>query len=116
MSIRSRALKDRRSSSRVVELMDCRFTHEDSSHKGVIVDFSQKGAKLSSQYQIPTGDTIEITVPSEHLEKKIKLSGRATRSTRVATDHGLKYRTVIQFTHTPLDLLNLLTKINAKYM
>ena len=116
MPIQSRMSQDRRSSSRVVELLDCLFTYGDSIHNAVIVDLSQKGAKLSSRCRVPTGDTIEITIPLEDLKKKIILSGKVMRSTRVATDHGLKYRSVIRFSHTPLDLLSLLAKLNAKYM
>jgi hypothetical protein len=116
MPIRSRALKDRRSSSRVVELLNCSFTYGDSSHNAVIVDLSQHGALLSSRFRVPAGDTIEINVPQKYPEKNIILSGKATRGTRVTTDHGIKYRTVIQFTHTPLDLLSLITRLHAKYM
>jgi hypothetical protein len=82
----------------------------------VVVNLSQTGAMLSSGFQVPAGDTIEITIPTEDLDKNIKLTGKATRSTRVTTDHGIKYRTVIQFTHTPLGLLNLLSKLHSRYM
>ena len=115
MAIQSRVSQDRRSSSRIIERLDCLFSYEDSAHKAVIVNLSQKGATLSSGTRIPTGDIIGITIPTEQLNKKIKLSGKVMRSTRISNDHGLKYRSVVQFSHTPLDLSNLVAKLYAKY-
>ena len=115
MAVRSRVSQDRRSSSRVIELLDCLFTYEDSAHKAVIVNLSQKGATLSSRIRVPTGDIIRITIPTEQLNKKIRLSGKVMRSTRISTDHGPKYRSVVEFSHTPLDLSNLVAKLYAKY-
>lgn len=115
MAVQSRVSQDRRSSSRIVERLDCLFTYEDSAHTAVIVNLSQKGATLSSGTQIPTGDIIRITIPTEKLNKNIKLSGKVMRSARISTDHGLKYRFVVQFSHTPPDLCNLVAKLYAKY-
>lgn len=107
---------DRRSSSRVVELLDCSFTYGDESHSAVIVDLSQNGAMLSSRCRVPIGDIIGINIPLEDVKKKLTVNGKVMRSTRVATDHGLRYRSVVQFGHTPLDLVILVAKLNAKYV
>ena len=116
MNVRCRIPKDRRSSSRVVELLNCHFTYRDSTHKAVMVNLSQKGALFSSRFQVPKGETIDIAIQTNQLQKKLTLRGIVERSNRVTTDHGIMGRFFVRFGHTPLDLLVLLARLNAKYM
>lgn len=114
MVFKSRVPQERRRCSRVVELLNCQFTHGDSTYSAVIVNLSQKGALLSSRSEVPIGSSIEITIASEDPGKKIMVGGKVMRSTGVATDHGRMFRFVIRFSYTPLDILKLLAKLNAK--
>ncbi len=116
MTVQSRISKDRRSSSRVVEILDCHFRCGDATYSAVILNLSQKGALLSSRFEVPTGKTVEITVHSEHLNKNLILKGIVERSNGVWTEFGPLKRFVVRFSHTPLELLRLITKLNAKYM
>ncbi len=114
MTVHSRISKDRRSSSRVVELLDCYFRCGDSTYSAVILNLSQKGALLSSRFEVTKGKTVEITIHSEHLNRKLMLNGIVERSNRDWTECSQLKRFVVRFSHTPLDLLNLLGKLYAK--
>ena len=113
MVIRSRASQDLRGNSRVIALMNCRFTHQDITYDAVVVDLSQKGAMLSSDFLPPTGSNVSITIQSNPLKKELLLSGKVTRGTTVGTDQGKKGRFVVHFGQYPIDLINLLSKLHS---
>jgi hypothetical protein len=112
MTVRSRVPQDFRRSSRAIALLECKLTYEDSEHNAVIVDLSQKGALISSPFLPPADSVVALTIQSKHLKKELKLRGKVTRSTKVNTDHGPRGRYVVNFNHTPLDLISLLTKLH----
>ncbi|RPJ13510.1 MAG: PilZ domain-containing protein, partial [Desulfobacteraceae bacterium] len=108
---RSRVFRDQRENSRIIALLDCRFIHNNLAYDAVIVDLSQKGAKLSSKFMPPAGSEIVTTIRSNQLENELKLYGKVLRGARVMTDHGNMGRFVVRFHNTPLDLISLLGKL-----
>lgn len=85
---------------------------KEETYDAVIVDLTQKGALLSSDFLPPTGENISITIPPKLLKKELLLSGKVTRGTMVMTDQGQKGRFVVHFGQYPLDLISLLAKLH----
>ncbi len=111
MAIRSRATQDRRGISRVIARMDCQFVHEGVSRDAVIVDFSLKGAFLSSKYLPPKGAHVTVTVQPPHVKKALVLEGKVIRGNQGMSEYGEMGRFGIQFSHSSLDLIELINKL-----
>ena len=113
MVVRKRILKDLRINARIHTLLDCRFIHEDITYNAVLMDLSQKGALLSSDFLPPTGGNIALIIQSTLIKKDLLLSGKVSPGERGKTEQGRKGRFVVQFDQTPLDLINLITKSHS---
>lgn len=113
MQIQRKISKDRRSTSRVIALLDCRVICLDSVYDSVILDLSQKGALISCRFLPPTGSAIEIIIKKNPLNKELKLYGNVVRGFQTTTGHGPMGRFGVLFEHPPLDLFKLLDKLNA---
>ena len=89
METGKKAMQDSRNNSRVDSCIDCRFVYKNVPYEAVVVDLSQKGAKISSLFLPPTGAPISIALNSKHLKKELMLYGEVVRGSREMTDHGL---------------------------
>jgi hypothetical protein len=112
MAVRRGVLQDYRKNSRVIALLDCKLTCKDLTYDAVIVDISQLGAMIMSQYLPPTGSEVTLTVYSKHLKNALKLDGTVLRGTRVNTELGNKGRFSVRFHQSPLSLFDLLGKLS----
>ena len=111
MAIRSRATQDRRGISRVIARLDCQFIHEGVSRDAVIVDLSLKGAFLSSKYLPPKDSHVTVTVQPPQVGKKLVLEGKVIRGGQGMSEFGEMSRFGIQFSHSSLDLIELIKKL-----
>jgi hypothetical protein len=111
MDIKSRVTQDRRVISRVLARLNCGLTCEGVSHEGVIVDLSLKGAFLSSRWLPPQGSNVASTLQTPLLKKILILEGKVLRGHWIMSDHGKMSRFGIRFSHTPLDLIELINKL-----
>jgi hypothetical protein len=109
MGIRSRVTQDKRLNSRVVARLDCRYSFENQTYDGVIVDLSRKGAMLMSPFLPARDKEIFITVSSKSLKYPMTLIGKVLRGTWVATDFGKRGRFAVRFVNIPLDILKLVS-------
>lgn len=112
-TVRSRALKDRRSDSRIIARLNCRFEIMGAAYDAVLVDVSQRGALISSRFLPPNGAAISICIKSRYLDKELSLKGTVLRGSQVTTDHGKMGRFVVHFAGAPLDLLLLISKLHT---
>ena len=109
MGIRSRVTQDKRFNSRVIARLDCRYSFENQTYDGVIVDLSKKGAMLMSPFLPAKDKEISITVSSKSLKYPMILIGKVLRGTWVATDFGKRGRFAVRFVNIPLDILKLVS-------
>jgi hypothetical protein len=113
MAMESRAMQDRRNSSRIITGMDCRMEYNHSTYDAVIVDISPKGALISSPCLPPLNGEVKISIKSKHLQKELKLHGNVLRGSEVMTEHGKRGRFSVHFYNSPLDLLVLIGKLHT---
>ena len=111
MVIRSRATQDRRGISRVIARLDCEFISEGVCYKAVVVDLSLRGALLSSKYLPPKGIHVTVTMQPPHVKKTLTLEGKVIRGGWGMSEHGELGRFGIQFSHSSLDLIELISKL-----
>jgi hypothetical protein len=111
LNIKSRVTQDRRGISRVVARLDCMFTCDGVSHEAVMVDLSLKGAFLSSRWLPPPGSKITATLQTPLLARTLKLEGEVMRGDWIMSDHGKLGRFGIRFSHTSLELIELINKL-----
>jgi hypothetical protein len=112
MAIRSRVEQDRRGISRVVTRLDCQITFDGVSRDAVIVDLSLRGAFLSSSFLPPKDGAVTITLKSPISKKVLKLEGKVVRGGWGMSDHGQLSRFGVRFSHAPLDLAEIIRKLN----
>jgi len=105
--------QERRTVSRFIVLLDCRFTYSGTNYSAVIVDVSLRGALLSSKFSPPLGSDIIVTLQPHILERELKLSGRVVRGNWGESTLGKFERFGIRFENTPLDLVRLITKLSS---
>lgn len=113
MTIRSRAAQDRRNISRVIVRLDCQFTHEEVTHKAVMVDLSLKGAFFSSTFLPPNNSDITIKVMSPVTNKPLVFDGKVIRGTWVMSDHGKRGRFGISYRFAPAGIIALLNSLQS---
>lgn len=113
MATQSRSIQDRRNSSRIITVMDCRMEYNNSIYDAVIVDISPKGALISSPCLPYLNGEVKISIKSKHLKKELTLYGNVLRGSEVMTEHGKRGRFSVGFYNSPLDLLVLIGKLHA---
>jgi hypothetical protein len=113
VEIKNRVTQDRRVISRVAARLNCTFKSEGVSHDGVIVDLSLRGAFLSSKWLPPQGGNVVITLQTPLLKKTLILEGKVMRGDWTMSDHGQLGRFGIRFSHTSLDLIELINRLSA---
>ncbi len=99
--------------SRVIALLKCQFTFEETTHEAVIVDISLKGALISSKFLPPQQGHITITLQTPRLKKALILPGEVIRGDWTMSEHGRVGRFAIRFSHMPLDLIGLINKLSS---
>ena len=105
--------QDRRTVSRFIVLLDCRFTYSGTNYSAVIVDISLRGALLSSKFRPPLGSDIVVTLQPHIPERELKLNGRVVRGDWGESTLGKFGRFGIRFENAPLDLVRLITKLSS---
>jgi len=98
---------------RVIARLDCQFTYNGVSHKGVVVDVSLKGALLSSVFLPPVNSEISIRIETSYLPEPLVLDGRIQRGNWGMTDHGKVGRFGVEFKSPSLALIKLINQLLA---
>jgi len=129
----SRVLQDRRKLSRISVQMECRFKSEDKEYGALVLDLSQSGALISSTL-LPAEESIfvlehnppndgnfpareskiSITVEANELKMPLTLNGTIKRSAIGMSEYGRVAQFGVEFEHTPLELLRLISILSSR--
>ena len=131
--VQNRVLQDRRRLSRISVQMECRFKSDDKEYGALMLDLSQGGALLSSTLLPTQQDNIEdeyfskkdeefpeeesrvcITLDAAGLKGPMTLSGTIKRSAIGMSEYGKVAQFGVEFEHTPLELLRLISRLSAR--
>ena len=131
--VQNRVLQDRRRLSRISVQMECRFKSEDKEYGALMLDLSQGGALLSSTLLPGQRDIIDderhskkseefpdqesrvsITLDAAGLKGPMTLSGTIKRSAIGMSEYGKVAQFGVEFEHTPLELLRLISRLSAR--
>jgi hypothetical protein len=110
-AIKKGQVQDRRMHSRVVVRLGCQFTYDGVCRRASIMNISIKGALLSSSFSPPKGAFVTVTVQTPLLEQTLTLEGNVVRLEWDNSDRSGMCRFALVLTHTPLDLLKLISKV-----
>jgi hypothetical protein len=113
MAISSRATQDRRNISRLLVCLDCQFTYSGVTHKAVVVDFSLKGAYVSSSFLPPKDAVVTVNLISPVNGKPLEFNGTVIRGTWAMSDHDKIGRFGIRFDYASAELIALIAKMNS---
>jgi len=131
--VQNRVLQDRRRLSRISVQMECRFTSDEKEYGALMLDLSQGGALLSSTF-LPTQlgiieeerhskkgeefpdqqSRISITLDAVGLKGPMTLLGTIKRSSIGMSEYGKVAQFGVEFEHTPLELLRLISRLSAR--
>ena len=111
--IRSRVAKDRRLISRVAALLECQFTFAGVNYEATIVDLSLQGAFLSSKFLPPNDSSVTVSLQTPHLKEKLVVEGKVIRGGWGMSELGELSRFGIRFSHSSLDLIELISRLNS---
>jgi hypothetical protein len=109
--IRSRAIQDKRKTSRITTYIDCRFEFSGKEYDAVILEISLKSAYLSSAYLPPLGRKITIVINVADMAKPLVLTGKVLRSGTIMSERNRLERFSVAFDSAPLDLIKLISKM-----
>jgi len=131
--VQNRVLQDRRRLSRISVQMECRFTSDDKEYGALMLDLSQGGALISSTLLPAQQDIIEeehpskkdeefpdqesrvsITLDAVGLKGPMTLCGTIKRSSVGMSEYGKVAQFGVEFEHTPLELLRLISRLSAR--
>jgi len=131
--VQNRVLQDRRRLSRISVQMECRFKSEEKEYGALMLDLSQGGALLSSTLLPGQQDSIDeerpskkseefpdqesrisITLDAVGLKGPMTLSGTIKRSAIGMSEYGKVAQFGVEFEHTPLELLRLISRLSAR--
>jgi len=131
--VQNRVLQDRRRLSRISVQMECRFTSDEKEYGALMLDLSQGGALISSTLLPAQQDIIEddrsskkdedfpdqesrvsITLDAIGLKGPMTLCGTIKRSAIGMSEYGKVAQFGVEFEHTPLELLRLISRLSAR--
>lgn len=132
-TVQNRVLQDRRRLSRLSVQLECRFKDSDKEYGALMLDLSQGGTLLSStllspQETIPAPDNfpvreesipkqeskVSITLESGGLKGPMTLKGTIKRSAIGMSEYGKVAQFGVEFEHTPLELLRLISTLSSR--
>ena len=142
--VQNRVFQDRRRLSRISVQMECRLKSAEKEFGALLLDLSQGGALLSStllssQENLPSQEislqedisipkrsskkddnlpseesTISITLEDSSLKGPMTLSGKIKRSSLGMSEYGKVAQFGVEFEHTPLELLRLISRLSSR--
>ncbi|MDR0310295.1 MAG: PilZ domain-containing protein [Acidobacteriota bacterium] len=129
----SRVLQDRRRLSRISVQMECRFKANDQEYGALMLDLSQGGTLISSTLLSPEEtlspqdnfsvknknfpeqeNKISITLEAGGLKVPMTLKGTIRRSSIGMSEYGRVAQFGVEFEHTPLELLRLISVLSSR--
>jgi len=113
MTIQTRVSQERRNTSRVIARLDCHFTIDGVSHKGVIVDLSLRGAYLSAKHLPPNGSDITVKIQPPAVKRDLVFDGKVIRGTWAMSEQGKLGRFGVRFSSPPPDLIPVISKLHS---
>ena len=113
MSTKSRVLQDRRQMSRVASHLKCQVSYNETSYDAIILNLSLNGAYISSSFLPSVGETVTITLRTLDLKNSLIIEGLVVRGNSGVSDHGVLKRFGIQFNHSYLQLISIISKLSS---
>jgi hypothetical protein len=118
---KNRIFQDARKQARILVQMDCRFESDNKEYGAIMLDLSQGGMLLSSTFlpheqDLPSCENkVSITIEAEHgLKAPLTLKGTIKRSNIGMSEFGKIAQLGIEFEHTSLELLRLISALSRK--